>query len=401
MRMIGRSTFALFVLAAGVCSQSTAQEYRITDFGSHFVPIDANLSKSRSRTDILGAPHDARPRYYRLRIQVTNPHQERWTIAIRSENGRIISEFDQSAVTCQSDAGCWTKRLTSELPIVQLSTHSDEIRAEIVEALYMPEEIENTYYSWIEGSEDKLLSNIQISNQDERNALQMLADNLGMYIGTGKGPEGTMRNWCCSGTRLTRDLFMTNWHCGAIKGMPDEAYWNGNSCSAAIVDMSWDGDEEGREYGCGAVEFQNKALDVAIIRLSELADGPALHRPIVLPQLSTEPAMDSQHVTVLHHPDCKAKSVTRGCTVIDSSIESWTAPADTLDKPEFAHGCTTASGSSGGPIFSSDAQLIGLHHLGKPELGDGNIAINISAILEMLKTANPELLDELNEETAF
>ncbi len=149
----------------------------------------------------------------------------------------------------------------------------------------------------------------------------------------GPGTDGKPVNWCCSGTRLTSDLFITNWHCGAAERMPDDSFWQGDVCASTIIDMSWDGDNQGREFACRKVEFSDKNLDVAIIRLSSLADGPALSEPLVRPKLSWEHPSNGNSIAVLHHPACQAKSITRGCSILNSQVAVWTGPRTGIQRP--------------------------------------------------------------------
>ena len=364
----------------------------VTSFGVAFKPFDAKLSKNRRTVRITKPFPQDDPRYYRLRVRVDNPRREDWTISVRSPVGQILSTFDQSETGCEDAAGCWTARLSSKLPTVQFATDSDLVKAEIVGALYMPAEAKHPFYSPMAGSVDERLSAMTSGSADEKQAIYELADTLGLFIGSGNAPDGSLANWCCSGVRLTGDLFMTNWHCGATTGMAAAAFWpttgSGNVCRAGIVDLSWDEDEIGREFACEKVEYVNKDLDVAILRLGKLADGLGLSRPLRLPVVSTNELSAGDEVKILHHPACKPKSVTRGCTVLKPGIRSWTGTDANAPLTDFTHNCTTEAGSSGGPVFSADNRLIGLHHLGadsaRPD--PGNFAVGMASILEKLRT---------------
>lgn len=389
--------------AVALSGPALTQEARGTRFGTAFKPVDAVLSKTRKRVEITGTPSEADPRYYRLRIKVTNPNHEDWSIVIRASTGQILTTFDRKAQACETEAGCWTRRLNSKLPVVQLSTASDKVKAEAVDGLYMPSQAPSPFYSPMPGNTNELLASLNFPNNTERVAMQTLADSLGMLINSGPALDGKLVNWCCSGTRLTADLFMTNWHCGAADRMADDAYWKDKICPSVIIDMSWDGDDEGREYACQKVEFADKKLDVAILRLAPLADGLALSRPLSLPKLNEQPLTQGEKVTVLHHPACLAKSVTRGCSVLNPKVATWTSPEDsTTDITEFAHNCTTETGSSGGPVFADDGRIIGLHHLGvgPARMQPGNFAVDIAKILEAIKQVNNSLYLELKAATA-
>ncbi len=381
--------FALLALPAPALGETATAP--VTSFGVAFKPFDAKLSKNRRTVRITKPFPEDNPRYYRLRVRVDNPQGEDWTISVRSPVGQILSTFDQSETGCEDAAGCWTARLSSKLPTVQFATDSDVVKAEIVGALYMPDEAKHPFYSPMPNSKDETLGAIT-GSADEKQAVYELADTLGLFIGSGNSADGSMTNWCCSGVRLTGDLFMTNWHCGAPTGMGDAAYWPesgaGNVCRSGIVDMSWDEDGVGREFSCEKVEYANKDLDVAILRLGKLADGLDLSRPLRRPAISTDPMQAGDAVMILHHPACKPKSVTRGCTVLKPGIRTWTSVDTNGPMTEFTHNCTTEAGSSGGPVFSADNELIGLHHLGADSAGleAGNFAVGMASILEHLRT---------------
>lgn len=373
------------------------EEALVTEFGTPFKPLDAVLSKARPRIEIDGRVPGEDPRYYRLRIRVENPESEEWAIVVRSPVGQILTAFDQTEQACESEAGCWTRRLTSGLPVVQFSTQSTKVRAEVLDGLYMPSKPEKTFYSPMQGSRDELMTGLSFTNREEKVVMQSLADNLGMLVGSGPKLNGEPTNWCCSGVRLTSDLFMTNWHCGAAPRMPDDAHWQAHICHSGIIDMSWDGDDESREYSCRTVEFKDKALDVAILRLSPIADGPALIRPLTQPSPSTRPVASGDRLFVLHHPACAPKSVTRGCSALKGGLATWTASAGGDTATEFSHNCTTENGSSGGPVFSADARLVGLHHLGVSpmRLEPGNFAVDMSSILGKIGHDDNALLEEI------
>lgn len=391
------------MLLASTVSVCVADELpKTTEFGVVFTPFVTTLSKSSNRIQIDAPDLGVHPRYYRLRFQVKNPDATPWTITIRSPGGQMLSTFDQTDERCQTDAGCWTVRLGSSLPTVRFETPSDNAKAEVVTGLYMPEQAKQTFYSPMQGSRDELISALNLTDDDEKSAMQDKAENLGMFIGSGPNKDGDRVNWCCSGVRLTGDLFMTNWHCGAAEGQSDSAYWNTssafNSCQASLVDLSWDQDLQGREYSCRNVEFQDKTLDVAILRLGKLADGPLLTRPLSPPVLSDRHVAAGDTIAVLHHPACEPKSVTRNCSVKDPSVPSW---VDSQVKTEFSHNCTTESGSSGGPIYAADGKLIGLHHLGVKEgqADPANFAVGSEAILAAIKQKNAPLFAEITGTT--
>lgn len=396
--LLASGGLALIILLAQPYLALAEEPPKSTEFGRVFEPFDATLHKGRNRLQVEAPDFDVAPRYYRLRFHVKNPDRSPWTVTVRTPGGQLLSTFDQSDERCEADTGCWSLRLGTSLPTIRFDTASPNARLEIPIGLYMPTKAKKSFYSHMPGNEAKKIVELSLPDEDEKSALQDKAENLGMFIGSGPGKDGNKVNWCCSGVRLTADLFMTNWHCGAAEGMQDSAFWNTsgafNSCQASLVDLSWDQDLQGREYACRSIEFADKTLDVAILRLGKLADGPPLTRPLSSPVLSNQRAAAGSEITVLHHPACEPKSVTRGCRVKDPAVPSWT---DGAQKTDFSHGCTTESGSSGGPVYAADGTVVGLHHLGVKEgLPErANYAVGTDAILAALKQRKPALFQEI------
>ncbi len=373
-----------------------------TEFGVNFKPLDTRLDATRKAVSITKPSLDA-PRYYRLRLKVTNPDRAPWTVVIRATGGQVLSTFDERETACEDVNGCWTVRLPSAAPRVQFETASPTAVAEVPEALYMPDRAQRTFYSAMPNSQVERLSALQPPT-DRLRRLHDLADHLGLFIGSGPTPDGQRTvNWCCSGVRLTRDLFLTNWHCGAAAGMPDGAYWTTGpkprACRSGIVDLSYDGDPVGREYGCQTVAYVDKHLDAAVLRLARLSDGPALTPPLRPLSLGApgEPASGAE-LQVFHHPACEAKSVTRACSVAAAAVPGWSDPSRTS---EFSHLCTTERGSSGGPVFDAAGRLVGLHHQGvDPARGPGNFAVRIADLVDAIAAADPSLHAEITGATA-
>jgi hypothetical protein len=114
------------------------------------------------------------------------------------------------------------------------------------------------------------------------------------------------------------------------------------------------------------------------------------------PVLSSAAVDAGAPITILHHPACQLKSMTRGCTIVKPGVSSWTQPSQQQALTDFTHNCTTEGGSSGAPVFSSSMELIGLHHLGADSTREpGNFAVGMRAILEKIRTDNAALHSEI------
>jgi S1-C subfamily serine protease len=201
-------------------------------------------------------------------------------------------------------------------------------------------------------------------------------------------------SWCCSGVVIGPDLVMTNWHCGGppaaagATALPASQFWSPAICRDTVMDLSWDNDGESRELQCVTVAARNQDRDFAILRTRALGPGPG--RPA---RLRVAPVASGNDLRVLHHPECRPKQITDGCSVIDATRASWVGGRPGVD---FTHKCDTQGGSSGGPIFDAEGRVVGLHHLGFDETEDTylkakklNVAVRMDAILGFLATCGP------------
>jgi hypothetical protein len=387
------------LLPTSVSSANEIDEGMVTTFGSVYAP-NKLLSREVPHTEL---DRGEAVRYYRLHIRIKdNANDLPWRILVRSEAGQLLTMFDEKAPGC-SDEGCWTRRLPTSKLSVEFRGDDKSAKAHIDKAIYMRASAEKTYYSPIEGKGDpEALSSLSQGNADEKALLRRTGDRLGMFMSSGKFGQ-TETHWCCSGIRLTRDLFMTNWHCGALNGASETSFWDGDgagpACKNALVDMSWDGDAVSREYGCIGVQRKDKRLDYAIIRLGKIADGEELIAPIEPLRLSEQPPVSGKDVAILQHNACKEKSVARSCQVQRVGLPSWKPDASTATS-EFNYNCPTEGGSSGGPVYDKVlGTIIGLHHLGynvqtAPQLDQFNTGVEMRAIVSDIKK-DPSLWAEI------
>lgn len=104
----------------------------------------------------------------------------------------------------------------------------------------------------------------------------------------------------------------------------------------------------------------NFALDASVVRLSR-PPGPD-YPPIAL---TPAPPPDGD-LYIIQHPDGQAKQVSFvECRALERQVDGRAPQTD------FAHSCDTAGGSSGSPIFDMTGNLVGLHHFGFKEDGEG------------------------------
>jgi hypothetical protein len=199
---------------------------------------------------------------------------------------------------------------------------------------------------------------------------------------------------------LTPDLYLTNWHCGAAEGLPDEAYWHKDRCAETLVDTSWDGDKIGRENTCTRVEAKSKPLDYAVVRLSPLiGSGSAAGQAEPVRFARGRPA-NGDGLVIIHHAVCKPKLVSASCPVAEASFAGWQGS----EKTEFTHRCDTEGGSSGAPVFNESGALVGLHHLGFSAVNGQcdmkNKAVYIDEILADIKRSAPNVYEEIAARTS-
>jgi hypothetical protein len=383
-------TLCVLLLAGEVAA--TEAENSVTEFG---FPFDLGIAVASGQRRPVPNPHpEIELRYVRLQLRVSAGENVPWTVTIRAPSGAVITTFDQSDSKCINST-CWTVRLPSPSPMVEFQA-SGSASLHVVGGVAMPTNAATPYYSAFAGSVIQSLAEKSFPNSDVRSEVMQASDNLGMFIGFGPSRQGTMASWCCSGVRLSDELFMTNWHCGASSlDMPQSLFWGEemNACNSGLIDLSWDGDSAGREYACVGVESANRELDVVVLRLGKLADGPDLTRVAMPVQFARTPPRPSTGLAVLHHPACRPKSITSPCQVWAAGVAGWTSP----DLTDFTHNCTTETGSSGAPVFDEETmEIVGVHHFAaNPNREPGNFAVSAGRILKWIEDEKPALFREM------
>lgn len=176
------------------------------------------------------------------------------------------------------------------------------------------------------------------------------------------------KNYRCTGFLIAPDLLMTNYHCIQYTDEMDSAVadFDANSAGATIVTRT-----------LTTLAKRNKALDVAIFRLSALMTAPPL-------RLSKDvmPANPNLFV-IIQHPDGGFKKVSN----INCRLEGLSMVGlDPAQKTDFGHMCDTHKGSSGSPVQDTTTGLVvGLHHLASQQNTLFNRAVHSDQILEFLR----------------
>lgn len=335
--------------------------------------IDAN-----KRTVTLATPMSTR--YLRLLIEVEQVGAPGWTLAIRDVDQHILQILGAQDINTKGEI--LTRRLAANTVHFELSGPESGLPKLLLrQQIVMPFAVEGQpYYSRkTPGSDDWMaLYDHRVSN-----AQRKWGDNVSfLMIGLNEGSQPAT----CSGVALPPDLLLTNWHCGprlnaagaAIPG----AFWSSSICARTLVDLSWDDDEESREFTCQEVLAKSQDLDYALLRVRPI-DGS-----VAIGMVAIDTSRRAVNASLIHHPAASQKVISLGCHILDPKLPS---TVERTPATGFAHDCDSEHGSSGAPIFDSRGALIGLHHMGYesiPETGrcdNRNKAIWIDAILGDLK----------------
>ena len=362
----------------------------VTELGQRY-PVGERLSSTglgrRSATVAHLLPPTvpgADVKYVRVYMQLESGESESWYLTVRDQDLRPVEVL--SASSFQPGGGRWTSRVPGksivfDLELANPSPSTPEVAIALKEYIAMPSKAVTPYYS------------SQVPQAPEYRDLFAGGDGDRKRLGDAVGfvmASYDQTSWCCSGVVVGDGLLLTNWHCGGLPGRtPEAGYWGGRACQDTIVDLSWDGDGQSREFRCTEVLCLSRELDFALLRVAPLgadaATRPAITRPA--------PAVQNEQLRVIHHPECLPKRITEGCSVVDSAYPGWVDAGSAVD---FSHRCDTEAGSSGGAVFDAQGRLMGLHHTGFEKTEDANAranklntAVRIDRILEFL-AASPD-----------
>jgi hypothetical protein len=324
--------------------------------------------------------------YVRVRIERLDPGSCRdWLVVLRGDDFRILQTF--TADDFEADTSRWTLRLPSRaIRLSLVGCGRDVPTFNVDEHLEVPRKSDSRFFS----TKDRNVEDwTALYNAPPR--FRELGDALGIFT-SAWGDQ----LWVCSGLLLADRLFLTNWHCGGPntyraaggteQAFPDDWRWNDLVRRDALVDLSWDGDALSQDYSVASVLAKNRELDYAVL---ELAPQPsAIRLPRV--RLAAGLVPSTSELVLLHHPLGEPKQVSFvGCVADDVRRPGWKAAAIT----EFTHTCDTEGGSSGGPVFTTSGEVVGLHHLGFHFASDcsssdeRNKAIHIGCVMKDLPDA--------------
>ncbi|MYM28348.1 hypothetical protein GTP58_08430 [Duganella sp. CY15W] len=283
-------------------------------------------------------------RYFRALLAVRAPDKAKWYLTIRDQSLRPLEVFS-SSLNLDKKA-IWTRRLYGQGSTAFDLKADPGVEIEIRQVILMPDAATRPYYSLQKAGVYRFLP-IEKAETGRRR----LGDAVGMLMASWKGVS-----WCCSGVAVAENRLLTNWHCGAPEtGVNADDYWNQDICDNTIIDMSWDGDGNDREFVCRKVIEKNQQKDYAILEIAARNGRDAL-----LPApVRDSPVAAKENIIIVHHPACRPKQVSLSCRVVQPVYEGWKGQGT----PDFTHDCDTEAGSSGAPVFDLQNRLVGLHHL--------------------------------------
>jgi Trypsin-like peptidase domain len=318
-----------------------------------------------------------RARYLRAKFQVTNAPACDWLVSVRDQALRPVQTFHPKDLGPPGIA--WTARVRGEHLRLDVTACADGRMPAVTALAYieMPDKAVNTYYSV---QDDKRFIYGPLYEPAgptiAPEGVRPLGDNVGMLMAS----YGT-QSWVCSGVLLTETLFLTNWHCGGLPPLAEKDFWRADIVQDTIIDLSWDGYGESREYAALTKVAGSPPLDYAILRVRAM-HGKGDPAPVAIRQSGPKA---NRPVSIVQHPEGKTKQVSR-CPVDEVDATRAGSPAQSL----LIYRCGTEKGSSGAPIFDEYGLLVGLHHDGFAvdkdcgRLDTVNKGVQINRILEDL-----------------
>lgn len=392
--------FLLQLFSSSIPAQTPAIDcqrsaHPLTELGDLFI-----RGKTLALTDYPYTVESAGARYLRIRIQVANPKVCDWYLTIRDKEFKLIQTLSREDFH-DSDS-LWTVRIYQSAVFLDLESCPDAAASPVVtvqEYLAMPPKTDkNPFYS----TQASIAAWKELYKGDEKH--KSWGDFVGILIGS-----WNRVSWTCSGVMVARDLFLTNWHCGAprftggddpntpAKPFPEAGYWDEFIVRDILVDTSWDTDLLSRDFVVvrDGVLAQSSELDFAILEVKPITSAGKV-RPV---QISLTPISQKDQLWIIQHPLALQKRIS-SCEVINPETQGWHATSGLVD---FTHQCDTEGGSSGAPVFNSKGQLVGIHHKGfeldakdcKPLLPKVNKAVRIDKIMSYLFEKHRSVYDRI------
>lgn len=374
----------------------------VTKFGEWFAPgvdLDAQHRTSPAIVNDLTKPAVA----VRLQLKATSPAGARWSLILRDPQLRIVAILTEEDFKAAGTSSQWTGRLEATQLSAELVGGGPGVRIQLLAGMALPANSAGmNVYSAHDPSDPKWTDPYSRPETKFWTASQA----VGMLVtgASSAGPDGVTHkeSWCCTGAMLTSTIFITNWHCGGMAGVPDGAFWNEAVRSNTLLDLGWHkGTQARRQYGVEALLHASKPLDYALLRVRPIiGPGAATGRAPPVTVNPTPPARGNAFI--IHHAACMPKLVSFDqCTIEDPDHRGWTDPASATSGPDITHKCDTEPGASGAPVFDMSGRMIALHHLGYEKSGpqcksdELNKAVTLFSIYADLRNAAPAVYAEV------
>jgi Trypsin-like peptidase domain len=341
----------------------------------------------------------------RLLFRVITVADNDWSLVVRDGHNRPLAAFTSNDFI--GGATRWTARLPGSEFKAELYADSsiETLRILVTDAVALPAQTEgNVHYFSVQNDDNPTWTELY---SGPPSVAQRIGDAVGMVYSVKEiVSSGTRASWCCSGVMISRDLFLTNWHCGGVAGSGE--YWDGITCGNTLVDLSWDGGKTSRQFSCEKVPVKSEALDYAVLRLKPVIGSGARSEGFGFPRISSA-AVTKEGLQIIHHAKCSPKLLSTNCSVSALKFRSWLsgkqsdADKEVLADAEITHTCDTEPGASGAPVFDLGGKLIALHHLGfardeqcKPT-DRVNKAVELRHILSDIKLKSLDVFNEIQD----
>jgi hypothetical protein len=368
-----------------------------TIFGERSEPSIV-LSADNQTTPVLSGQSLRNVSYVRLLFSASASPQDEWQLIAYDKVFHVVAHLTANDFHDRTGSGAETQRWTGLLPgdlTLELVAQRGNARVNLAAMIAFPKASPDTRFFSVKGDvpDWKDLYSTQDDTEERAGAA------VGMLVSGMLDPgTGAYSSWCCSGVMVSRDIFLTNWHCGSLPNLSANDFWADDVCANTVIDLAWDdrsasGNQAARQqYSCKHVLMKSRELDFALLRVAPIVGsngflGDPIH--VDLGRARSAPARSS--IFVIHHAQCSPKLVSARCR------------SGSANGNEFFHDCDTEPGASGSPVFASDGQVVGLHHRGflRDSTSCGvidrrNAGIPITKIVEFIQFQNPSLARELD-----
>lgn len=393
-------TGALLLATPALAEQCKTAE-SVTNFGVWFTD-GVRLSQALLDHLVIAQTPQLVASSMKLRIEVAAGNDRQWHLVVYDPDYRVLASFgpdDFADNEGRLNRARWTGRLYHDRVHVELVTAKpdSDIVLTIPGGIALPKESSGQHLFSTQSMQVAQWNDLHTINDTRP---RKAGAKVAMLMTGQQTPDGSKSSWCCSAVMIGPNLALTNWHCGGDnQWMAAADYWQGSVCPNLTLDLAWDNGQVRRQYNCVAVEAQDRHLDYAVLRLQPVVGSGGMVGEPVYERLDAAPEAAIGNAFVIHHPMCKSKQLSSGCSIRSITQANWLGDGT---KTDIAHDCDTEHGSSGAPVFNDKGQLVALHHVGferDPQtckaIDRVNKAVRIGEIITHIKASRPALASEL------